>query len=328
MKDIVGKQRLLKIKEILEAETDEQNELSIKDIKEKLKHHFGSDYEVDARAIKRDLQALIESEFDIIENKGKYGENFYSHQARLFELYELRLLVDAVLSAKFITQKESEQLIEKIKQLTSQTQAKSLPSPVYFDKAVKSQHAYIKIDIDRIHTAISTKKIIGFQYGRYNVDKEFQLGRNGDEYVVYPYALIWHNDFYYLIGEFKAENQFRHYRVDRMRNVRVIEESFKKKDIHLSEYVNHSFQMFAGEEEWLKVHFTYSLLNVVIDRFGIEADIRKVDDTYFELRTKAKMSKGLIGWLLTWGSEAKVISPEHVVEEVKEEIRRMQKVYE
>ncbi|KOO50447.1 helix-turn-helix transcriptional regulator [Priestia koreensis] len=327
MSDIAGKLRLLEIKELLERETDEEHELSTKEIVEKLKYKFGAEYKVDHRAIKRDLEALIQSEFDIIENKGKYGEIFYSHQHRLFEMYELRLLVDAVLSARFITKKESEQLIEKLKHLTSNEQGKSLPTPVYFDKAVKSEYQQIKLDIDHIHQAISKGKAIGFRYGRYNIDKQFTLGRDGTEYGVMPHALIWTNNFYYLIGEFQPEGQIRHYRVDRMREVTVLDRSIKKKDINISTYVNQSFRMFAGEEEWLKIQFSNELINPMLDHFGLDVFIRKVDDDSFELQTKANMSTGLIGWILLWGKHAKVISPEHIVRQVQETIQHMHENY-
>src|SRR5699024_1735042 len=135
------------------------------------------------------------------------------------------------------------------------------------------------------------------------------------------------NDFYYLIGIFQDTNELRHYRLDRIRNISVSDESFKKRDFNLQEYVDQSFHMFAGEEMCIKIRFHNSLVNVVVDRFGQDADIRVLDDEHFVLSTKAKLSDGLINWILTWGNRAKVLSPEHLVERIKEQIRQMNDVY-
>lgn len=315
------------LRDILLTETDENHELGISEIMDKLKLTFGTDYKVDHRAIKRDFEALNLANFEINENTGTQGKILYSHQARLFETYQIRLLADAVLSARFITEEEKKQLITKLKKLTSTYIAKTLPDPMIYQQSINIDYKLIKVHIDQIHTAISQQRPITFQYGKYNVEKEFVYNRDGDRYEVRPYALIWQNDFYYLIGEYVKYNQFRHYRLDRMRNVEVLETRFKKKEFNSSEYVGRSFHMYAGEEQWLKIEFHNDLINVVIDRFGLEADIKPVDASHFVLTTKAKVSEGLLKWILTWGSQAKVLAPTSIVDELKEEIEKMVDIY-
>ncbi|MFD1036976.1 helix-turn-helix transcriptional regulator [Virgibacillus byunsanensis] len=319
--------RLLKIKEILFNETDEYNELDLQELSEKLRL-LTDDMTFDSRTIKRDLAILDETDFEIVRNTGKFGKTLFSHQARLFETYQLRLIIDAILSARFITTNEKKKLINKVKQLTSKSIAKTLPEPILFSQSANIDYELVKLNIDCVHRAISESKVLTYQYGKFNVDKQFEYHRKGDRYYVEPYALIWQNDYYYLIGRFQETNEMRHYRLDRIRNIEVNDTPFKKGDFQLQDYVNQSFHMFAGEEIWIKVRFHINLVNVVLDRFGQEADMKQVDDDYFVLTTKAKLSDGLINWILTWGNQAKVLSPEHLVDKMKEKINQMNEVYQ
>lgn len=313
--------RLLKLKEILFNETDEHHELSLKEIRDRLQ--IQSENKIDARTIKRDLQMLDDSDFEIVQNRGKFGKILYSHQGRLFETYQLRLLVDAVLSARFITVNEKKQLIEKMKQLTSKHTAKTLPKPILLGQSMSVDYELVKLNIDRVHRAISDGKVLHYQYGKFNVHKEFTYNREGEIYQVEPYALIWQNDYYYLIGRYRKTYELRHYRLDRIRNIEIGDETFTKVDFHVQDYVNQSFHMFSGEEIRIKIRFHMDLLNVVLDRFGHEANIQEVDESYFILTTKAKLSDGLINWILTWGHKAKVLSPDYLVSEIKEKIKKM-----
>lgn len=320
--------RLLKIKEILFAETDERNELGIGEIANKLKNLLGEDSSFDSRTLRRDLDVLDSMDFEIVRNKGKFGKTLISHQARLFETYQLRLIIDAILSARFITTNEKEKLIKKVKRLTSKHIAKTLPEPVLFSQSANVDYELVKLNIDSVHYAISERKVLTYQYGKFNVDKQFEYNRDGDTYYTEPYALIWQNDYYYLIGRFQETNDIRHYRLDRIRNIMVTGERFVKRDFNLHEYVNQSFHMFAGEEIWIKVRFHINLVNVVLDRFGQDADIRKTGGTHFVLSTKAKLSDGLVNWILTWGNQAKVLTPDYLVDMIKEKIGKMAAMYE
>ncbi|MBT2215217.1 WYL domain-containing protein [Virgibacillus dakarensis] len=319
--------RLLKIKEVLFNETDDFHELGIDELQERLKEIM-NDATYDSRTIKRDLQTLDDMDFEIVRNTGKFGKTFFSHQARLFETYQLRLIIDAVLSARFITTNEKKQLINKVKQLTSKHTAKTLPEPILFSQSANTNYELVKLNIDCVHRAIAERKVLTYQYGKFNVNKEFVYHRDGAIYHVAPYALIWQNDYYYLIGLFQETDEIRHYRLDRIRNISITEQTFTKKDFQLNDYVNQSFHMFAGDEIWIKVRFHMNLVNVVLDRFGHEADIKQIDEDYFVLTTKAKLSDGLLNWILTWGHQAKVLSPDYLVERVKDKIRQMQDVYE
>lgn len=242
--------RLLKLKEILFNETDDVHSLDIDELIHKLESFSEDKY--DKRTIKSDMESLDDADFEIQTATGKYGKIFYSHQARLFETYQLRLIIDAILSARFITTNEKQNLIAKVKQLTSKHIAKTFPGPVMFSQSSNDDYELVKYNIDQVHRAISDKKVLTYRYGRYNVDKQFVYGRDGDLYYVEPYALIWQNDNYYLIGRFQENDEMRHYRLDRIRDISISEESFVKKEFHLQEYVNQSFMMFAGKQIRIK----------------------------------------------------------------------------
>ncbi len=329
MTRIDNKERLLRLMTIFSQETDEDHEISLDEIIHRFQQIYGPDVKLNKNSLKDDINHLINHSFDVTINQEKDGlPKYYSHQYRLFELYELRMLVDAVVSAKFITKQETRQLIGKIRKLTSNHQGKKLQNEIQVDSSIKSESPYIRLAIHDLHQAISERRVITFQYGRYDIDKNFNLSHEGSLYKVKPYALTWANDFYYLIAYYYEAGEIRHYRVDRLRNVSILEESFPYESFDVSKYVQSTFHMFAGDEEWIKVKFHNGLINVIIDKFGKEADIRKYDDEHFILSTKARISGGLVNWILNFGSQAKVISPNSLFQTVKEEVTKMNNLYE
>lgn len=327
MGDISNKLRILKVLDIFKEETDEERSILIKDIIKKLKLSFGENFKTDKRSIIDDIIVLRDAGYDITEYEGNNNQKYYAYVNRDFEIHELRMLVDSVASARSITKEESKKIISKIKKLTSVNYAKKLQNQIYLDEAVKAEKS-IAYSIDQIHTALLNNNELIFKYGNYNIDKQFVLHRNGEFYQVEPYALVWSNDFYYLVARDKSKDKIINYRVDRMRNVRFIANSkIKKEEFHIQQHLKCCFNMYPGEEDVIEVKFHNKLINVIIDRFGKEISIRKVDDKSFIIRTKAAINEGLIRWLLTWGSDAEVISPPRVIEAMNEEIKKMNNLY-
>jgi Predicted transcriptional regulator len=304
--------------------------LSIDQIIEKLKLEFiVNDIKINKRSIIKDIEALRESGFKIAEIRKpeEHYKNTYSNQNKLFELDELRILIDAISSARFITPEVTKQIINKIKKLTGLTMAKKLQNQILIDGLVKADNNQVRQSVDILHTAISERKKVSFQYGNYNMKKEFTLHRNKEFYPVDPYKLVWNNDFYYLVGILNNEPTFRNFRVDRMRNVKLEELKYKKIDLDVSAFLKHIFFMFPGESEIVKIQFDKHLINAVLDRFGNDLDVRQIDERKFEIRFKAALSEGLIRWILMWGSDAKVISPNSLVERLRDESKKMQELY-
>lgn len=328
MSNTSNNDRLLKLLEIFQEQTDEENQYSLNELVEKLILEFGKDYKVDRKAIKRDIDAINKSKkMHIIETVVENNKKLYSYQNRLFELYELRMLIDAVSSARFITDIETERIINKIKKLTSTGLAKKLQNQIYLDNRTKMENNEVRYYIDQIHTAITNQCRISFQYGKYDVNKEFKLNRDGDAYLVEPISLIWSNDYYYLIGKYDT-GEIRHYRIDRMKNLTITDSKFKIDfQFNINNYINKTFNMYAGEEEFIEIQFDNHLINVIIDKFGQDIYIKKVDHSKFAIKTRAVVSKGLERWILNWGSDAKVISPKSLVEKIDDEIRKMYDLY-
>jgi predicted DNA-binding transcriptional regulator YafY len=320
--------RLLKVREILFKETDEVNEMSLEDLVDRLREEFGDEYEVDRKALKKDFDTLTSQKFEVQETIGKYGKKYYSHKYKQFEQYELRMIINALISARFMTTKEVEGLVKKLKGLTSNKLASRLPAVNQFESSIRGTYQQLRFEIDQLHTAISENKQIKFQYGKYNIEKKFDLNRCGNFYEVSPYALIWKNDYYYLIGILEGEGNFRNFRVDRMRNVKSTEKVFVKDSINISEYVNESFNMYAGKSGWIKIKFKHSLVNVMIDYFGVSCDLKKLDEEYGMLSVRAKRNEGLIRWLLNWGSDVTVLEPQDLVIEMRSEIKKMNQIYD
>ncbi|MFT8312214.1 MAG: WYL domain-containing protein [Sporolactobacillus sp.] len=293
------------------------------------------------KTLRKDLSELGNSVFfnvDVYHEK-EGTKNYYRIQDRLFEIQELRMLVDAVSSAKFISRRDSDQLIEKIRKLTSIPSAVQLENHILLEENEQRDSQQVKYAIFMLHNAIFRHQYIQFKYGNYDVTKTFTLHHDGDEYLIKPLCLVWNNDFYYLIGEHLQEitkktnnnvkvSQIRHYRVDRMRQVDKIDEHFiTDPNFNLNQYVNRLFFMYSGVERHIEIQFDNHLINVVIDRFGLDIDIRPAGDHVFRISTEAVYSDGLVRWLLTWGSDAKVIAPTELAERMKSEALKMYQQY-
>lgn len=323
---VSNKRRLLTLQRIFKEYTDDQSGLSIYEIMNYLKEYLGSDCSITQKSLTDDIKELHDSGFVIEVETDQFGKKFYSHRHRIFNIYELRMMMDAICSARFVSEKESAQLIDKIKGLTSKQMAARLQNQIFLDDRIKAHNEHVKYHIDIIHTAIAEKKVITFQYGRYNLDKEFILSHDGAEYYLEPYALVWNQDYYYLIGKYDGK-EVRHYRLDRIKNISLQEQLFENIGFKVSTYLKKTFKMYAGKETEIEMLFRNTLVNVVLDHFGLEIELEKYDTNWFKVRFTAANSDGLIRWILTWGQDAKVLSPQSIVEKIKEEAHFMRELY-
>lgn len=321
------KQRLLKVREILEKYSDEEHQLTSRQILD----YLDTEETVNTTTIKNDIKELIQSGlFDVEEFQEKNGvEKKYSYEDRLFGIHELRVLADALSSARFITNSETDKLIEKLKKLTSVHLAQQLENRIILAEGAKTENPGVKYAIHTLHSAIWEKKVIQFQYGRYNLDKEFVLSKDGGFYYVKPYALVWDDEFYYLIGEYELNKEIRHYRVDRMREVTTLDQTFlPDSGFDVSKYRNRLFNMWSGEVRNIEIEFDNDLINVVIDHFGVNIRITRHTEHTFRISIDAVLSDGLVYWLLSRGGKAKVLHPPSLVERMKEEAEKLWKQYQ
>jgi predicted DNA-binding transcriptional regulator YafY len=325
-----SKLKLLYLIDILEKESDDNNKLTMNEIVEKLQRRG---VRAERKAVSRDIKLLIDYGYDIVS----FGENRegYFMASRKFNVPELRLLMDAVLSAKFISLKQSKELINKLKDLTSNELAKKLQNQMYIDERIKTSNDFVCESVDKINEAIDTNKKIAFQYYSYTLEKQFIANRDGKEYIRSPYSLAWLDDKYYMICGHDKYDDLSHFRVDRMRHIKILDEerrSFKevseyKNEFDTADYINRVFNMFTGTKETVKIKFNKELINVVIEKFGEDVQLRKLDENNFEIRVTIKVSEGFFSWVLQYGSKAEIIEPKYVREKMKNYVGKMYKLY-
>lgn len=314
-----SKLTILYIMDALIKKSDEAHPLTLKDLEKELSRHNLS---LERKTLYKEIERLQEFGLDIIKETSQ--ENRYYIGKREFELPELKILVDAVQSSRFLTEKKSKELIKKLETLTSIHQGRELQRQVFVSGRIKSMNETIYYGIDNLHMGISEGLPVSFQYTSYNLTKKQTPRRNGETYLVSPYALSWTDENYYLIAYHKRYERICHFRVDRMKNIQVEpekRESFvpKPQGFNVAKYVNEFFGMFGGTVESVCLQFHNELLNVVLDRFGSKALISKncETDNFFLLNAKVAISEPFVGWLFMFGDKVKVIHPETLVNRLK-----------
>jgi len=322
------KLKILYLMKILLEDTDDTHSITMPEIISKL-----STYGITAerKSLYDDIECLRAYGMDIIgEKEGKAYS--YKTGTRQFELAELKLLVDSVQSAKFITEKKSNQLIKKIEGLASRYEASKLQRQVYTMERVKTQNESIFYNVDQIHDAIASNTKITFQYFNWDANKKQVLRKDGALYKVSPWALSWDDENYYMVAFDDVDKKIKHYRVDKMLRIGTTNEKREgSRHFHafdMGAYAKKMFGMFAGEEETVKILCKNELAGVMIDRFGKDVAMVKVDDKTFYVNVKVAVSGQFLGWVMALGDGAKIIGPERVVQKVREEIARLVLQYE
>lgn len=321
------KLKLLYLMDFLLRNTDDEHYVSMSEILNELKLH---DIVAERKSIYSDIELLRTYGLDIVgEKKGSIYVYYVGN--RDFQLPELKLLVDAVQCSKFITAKKTNELIEKIEGLTSKYEAKKLQREVQVSKSIKTVNENIYYNVDEIHSAIGQNRKIKFQYFNWNADKEMEIRRQGAYYYISPWILCWDDENYYLIGYDDIDKKFKHYRVDKMLNTTMCYENREGKDsydkINTTEYIKKRFSMYDGIEQMIKIEFANKFIGVVIDRFGRDVSIHKKDNEYFIINVEVAVSNQFIGWIIGLGDGVKVVEPQNVVEQIKNEIKRLMLSY-
>ncbi len=318
-----NKQKLLYVAKILYEETDEDHPMTGDQIVERLKEW---DIVCERKSVYNDLTTLSVFGMDII--RGRRGAYLAT---RGFELPELKLLVDAVQSSKFITEKKSNELIARLGMLTSRYEAKKLTSQVSVHNRVKSMNESIYYNIHAIYEGIRENKQIAFLYYTWNTQKELVLRKNGETYIVSPWFFQWDSDKYYLVGYDESTGQMRHYRVDKMREIHVCKEERLGRSeydtIDVASYGSQTFGMFAGKKTTVKLLADASLAGVMIDHFGKNVWMHE-EQSSLSVVIDTVISERFFGWLFGFGNKVKIVEPSWVQEEYVQMIENVWKQYE
>ena len=310
------KLKLLYIAKLLEENTDERHPMGTADI---IAYLEANGIHSERKSLYDDIEKLCVFGYDIVSVQNRLGGGFYM-ASRVFELAELKLLVDAVQSSRFLTTSKSRSLIKKLEQMAGKHDAGKLQRQVYVAGRIKTENENIYYSIDNIHRAIQENRQITFQYLDWNLKKEL-VPRANSERKVSPWALIWQDENYYLAAYDSIGGVMKHYRVDKMGKVEVQKEAregveqFSQMD--LAAYTNQIFGMYGGEEEIVTLRFPHRLIGVVLDRFGRDANIRQISDEFFSIRAKVTVSGQFFGWLAGIGKEAVIVNPASVKEQYR-----------
>ena len=303
---------------IMQEKTDDEHSLTMPQIMEELERY---DVTAERKSIYADFQDMTDK-FGVEIIKEQIGRETYYHVgAREFELAEVKLLIDAIQSSKFITQTKSRELITKIKSFVSEHQAKQLQRQVYINDRVKTMNESVYYNVDDIHTAINQDKKIRFKYYKWDINKKLVPRHNGDWFVVSPWALTWDDENCYLVAFDDLDHRIKHYRVDKMMRISIEKEkrdgkeAFKNFD--MAEYSKATFGMYQGQKTKVKIRLANYMCGVFIDRFGKDITFRPVDNEHSELHVDVNVSPQFFGWIFSLGKDVKVVGPEEVVEELR-----------
>lgn len=326
-----SKIKTLLIYQLLEKYSDENNPLTTTQLVDLLEERG---VKSERKSIYSDIESLKEIGLDIVLSRGRNGGYFLA--SRKFELPEIVLLIDAVTSAGFITPKKTQSLVDKLKSLVSEKQAKSLVSQVYVNpSSAKCDNEEIYIIIDRLHDAISQRRKVSFTYRRRNVDFEKNKKYTDKTFKVSPYALIWKDDHYYLVCNNEKYDNLMNLRIDRMKRLKILKDDARhisqvssyEWEFDTQDYSSKMFNMFSGEDCEVTLVCAYNLLEEMLDRFGVSIPLGYYDADHFKTTVHATLSDGFVSWLMQYGSAVRVKSPPELADMIKQKAKSIVDVY-
>ncbi|MCR5391030.1 MAG: WYL domain-containing protein [Lachnospiraceae bacterium] len=319
--------KLYYLARIMTEKTDDEHMITMPEIKQELEAYGVT---ADRKSLYDDLESLRVLGIDVIGEK--VGRNFYYHVGgKHFEIAELKLLVDAIQSSKFITEKKSNELIKKLTGMASDYEATQLKRQVVVQGRVKTMNESIYYFVDDVHRAIADNKQISFEYMKWDLDKKL-VRRREEPYVVSPWALTWDDENYYLIAYDEDADRIKHFRVDKMKSIQILDEKRTGRDkfkaFNLAKYAKMNFGMFGGDQKKVTLKFKNELVGVFIDRFGRDIRVTPTDqEGWSQIAVDIAVSDQFLGWIFALGTGVKITRPEDVVERFKNEISAMMKMY-
>lgn len=315
--------------ELFTQRTDKNHYIEIKDIISFLRQ---KKIFVDRRTIYAAISILNSTGFEIESIKGN-GKCKYYLSKRAFTTAELKFLVDAIAASRFLTETKSKELIDKVKAMASDFDNELLNRNTLLSNRVKSMDETIQVfnNLDQLHKAINNNNQITFQYYHYQTDKK--LYASDKKYIVSPYAVSLNNDNYYMIAFDSASQSLRHYRIDKMKYIRITDvaregaEHFK--GFNIAEYSKKTFNMYKGTENTVTFACDNSLVGVFIDRFGKDVSIRPDinNDKQFIVHANINVSPQFFGWVCGLGKSITILSPQSVIEDFKNFLTDIQMNY-
>lgn len=321
------KVKLLVLKEIFERKTDEEHQLTINEIIDELEKNG---INAERKSLYRDIELLKDYGLDICSQRAKHY-SYYLAQ-RSFETVELKLLSDAVAASKFIPKRQSTRIVKKLGMLTNEYNEDRLNRQLYTEKSSKEETSSIYYNIDAIYNAIDDDCRISFKYFDYNEKKQKVFRRDGGSYIMSPWALVWNDGMYYLVGYDSDSEIIRHFRVDKMDSTAPVSEKRDGKrafrDFDMDSYTKSHFGMFGGKERTVEMLCHNSLANIIIDRFGKNAvRFYEADSEHFNVNVQVVISPVFLSWAMGFGEKLVIKAPADVRRSIKEMADTLAKIY-
>ena len=308
------KSRMVILAQMFYEHTDEENPMTGLEILEYLKEH---DVPANEKTLRGDIKLLQELGLDIVKIVSR--PNLFYWGERQFELPELKLLVDAVASSRFITKKKSNSLGKKLAQLASENQRKDLRRHIQATNRIKSENESIYYSVNTLNEAISRRKKVRFQYTEFGPDLKEVLRGDGEVYELSPYALLWNEDYYYVVGWSDKHDNVSVFRVDRLCRPEILDEKAVKKpdNFTLDDYSTPIFDMFEGSERvTVKLEVKNDLAKYIVDRFGTKLETRRASDESFTVKVEVSLSPTFYAWVFQFAGGMQILSPKKAVNEM------------
>lgn len=314
--------RVLYMYQLLLKYTDAEHQLTTNQIRDIMEKEHG--ITMHRTTVPGDIEMLKAAGFEVHVKRSR--QNKYYLESSQFELPELKILIDAVESSKFITEKKSRQLVEKLYKLTCDASAEKLKRNLHTSGRVRSGNEKGYYIVDAINEAINDGKRISFFYTDFDEKKRQILRNDGKPYIVSPYTMIWNGDFYYMVGWNHEQEETRTYRVDRIfKAPDILDEQahLAPEDFDIARYTREVFRMYDNEEpEEVTLLCHNEVMKGVIDQFGAEITVEKVDKEHFRTKVKVCTSPTFYSWVFQWGGNVVIEEPEDALREYREMARK------
>ncbi len=309
--------RSLFVLKYLTEQTDENHLVTIANINEYLRQH---DLDANRETISDCIKELQEVGYDILCVRST--QNQYCMRERTFSLAEVKLLVDAVQSSRFISEEQSLELISKLAGLVGSHKGEILKRHLYIESRAKTDNVGIMEYVDKIHQAIIENKQIKFKYYEYNASKEKVLRYDGYTYMLSPCALVWNNDMYYVVGAYKDKEGFSKFRLDRMCELEMIDEQGTdiREYLDMSNFFEREFSMMNGETCEVELLCENKLMGSIVDKFGIDVKTEIVDNDHFKAIVDVNLSGNFYGWVFASRGKMEILVPEWVKSEFQDAV--------
>ena len=306
---MANKSRILFLLKYLQQHSDEEHSMTTADLRAVLDENG---FPITIQTLRNDIATLKESGFDIRIDEGAGISTSYTYVDRDWDAPELQVLIDAVSSCQFLTAEKSKALIERLIGLAGPSERKTLKPSILVSENIKAENNHIFLNVQAIREGIDMGRKIRFQYFNYNPDMEKIYRNNGEVYVVSPYATVWNDDRYYLVGWSDKREKVVVFRVDRIDFVTVTEEQRvpEPEGFSIQNYADKVFSMFDGPETDVTLRCDNSLMDQVIDKFGKQIQPENKTARTFDIKVPVSLSGTFFSWVFQYAGKMTVIKPE------------------